>query len=97
MTSCHAIILSIKAKLFISIDQADNYNFANLTVYQRIIGKLMYLVFGTWPDISFVIGLLSQYNSDSKIKHFCIVKQLLYYLKKTINLEIVWRSDLARH
>lgn len=71
------------------MDQVGNDNSANLAAYQRLVRKLMYLACSTWPDISFVVGLLNQYNSDLKIGHFCIAKQVLRYLKETINLEII--------
>lgn len=74
MTLYHVIIYSIKARLFISIHQADNDNHANLEVYQRLEGKLIYLTCGIRSDICFMIGLLSQYNFDPKAKHFCIAK-----------------------
>lgn len=74
MTSYHTTVLFIKTRLFIFIDQAGNYDSANLAAYQQLIEKLMYLACGTWPDIFFVVSLLSQYNSDLKVGYFCIVK-----------------------
>lgn len=93
MTLCHVTILFMKTGLFISMNQVDNYNSANLEVYQRFLEKLIYLVYGTQLDISFIVGLLSRYNSDPRVEHFCVTKQMLRYLKELINLGIVWRSD----
>lgn len=59
MTSCYATVLFIQDGLFISIDQAGNYDFANLVAYQWLIEKLIYLAYSIWPDIPFIIGLLS--------------------------------------
>lgn len=89
MTSYYATILPNKTGSFISMDQAGDYNSADLTASQRLIEKLMYLACSIWPDIFFVVGLLSQYNSDPRVGYFCIAKQVLCYLKETINLEIV--------
>ena len=50
--------------------------------------KPIYLAFSLWLNIFFVVGLLSQYNSDPRVGHFCIAKQMLHYLKYIINLEI---------
>lgn len=42
----------------------------------------MYLEYGTQPNIFFVIGLLSWYNFDLKIRYLCITKQVFCYPKK---------------
>lgn len=59
MTLFNAIVFPIKARSLNSMDQAGNYNFANLAAYQGAIGKLMYLAYNIWLDISFIVGLLS--------------------------------------
>lgn len=85
----HITIFLIKTRSFISINQTSNNNFANRGVYKRLIKKLIYLTYGTQPNIPFVVGLSSQYNSYLRVGYFCIAKQELYYLIETINLEIV--------
>ena len=57
----------------------------------------MYLSYGTRPDIAFVVGQLSRHNSNPRIKHLCIAKQVLCYLKSTIILGIEWDNNLAGH
>ena len=89
ITSYHLNVLHIKAGLFISMDQAGNENSDDLAAYKRLIRKLMNLAFGTWPDILFVVGLLSQYNFDPRVGHFRVAKQVLPHLKGMINLGIV--------
>lgn len=37
------------------------------TLYQQIIGSLMYLVTGTRPDLAFTISKLAQFNSKPTI------------------------------
>lgn len=97
MTSCHAILFFIKAELFISMNQVGDDSFANLAAYQQLIRKLIYLIFKTRSNISFVVSLLSQYNSDPRVGHFRVAKQLLCYLKGTIYLRIVWGADFTQH
>lgn len=97
INSCHATIFPIKAGLFISIDQTDNDNSANLAVYQWLMEKLIYFIYRTRPNISFVVSLLSQYNLDSRTRHLCVAKQVLCYFKGTINLGIVWGADFIKH
>lgn len=71
------------------MDQTDNNKSVDFTIYQLLIGKLIYLTCRSWPNISFVVKLLSQYNSELRVVYFCITKQVFYYLKKTIDIEIV--------
>ena len=95
MTSCHPTVLPVKAGSTLLLDQAGDYQQANLNAYQRLIGKLMYLSCGTRPDIAFVVGQLSCYNSDRQIGHLRIAKQVLRYLKGTITLGIEWGNNPA--
>ena len=88
MTSCHPTVLPVKAGSTFFLDQASNHQQAALIVYQRRIGKLIYLSCGTRPNIVFVIGQLSRHNSDPQIRYLRIVKQVLRYLKGTITLDI---------
>ena len=55
MTSCQPTIFLVKAGSTLFLDQAGDYQQADLTEYQRLIGKLMYLSFGTQSDIAFVV------------------------------------------
>lgn len=89
MTSCHPTVLPVKAGSSFFLDQVGDYQQADLAVYQRLIGKLMYLSCGTRPDIAFVVGQLSCHNSDPRVGHLRIAKQVLRYLKRTITLGIV--------
>ncbi|UYV72784.1 hypothetical protein LAZ67_10000699 [Cordylochernes scorpioides] len=55
------------------------------TVYQEMIGSLMYLSTGTRPDISFNVSNLSQYSSDNK--------ESIYIDGKEIKMTIDTGSD----
>lgn len=57
----------------------------------------MYLACGTRLNITFVTGELSHRNSNSWAGHLCITKQVLRYLKSTINLGILWENIFAGH
>ena len=88
MTLCHLNVFPVKTGSTLLLDQASNHQQADLTVYQRLIGKLIYLGCGTRPDIAFEVGQLSPHNADPWIGHLCIAKQVLHYLKRTITLGI---------
>ncbi|CAA6664730.1 unnamed protein product [Spirodela intermedia] len=50
--------------------------------YQRLIGKLIYLSH-TQPDITYTIGLLSQFMHDLREVHNAAARRVLFYLKGT--------------
>ena len=88
MTSYHLTVLLVKAGFTLFLDQVGDYQQADATEYQCLIGKLMYLSYGTQPDIVFVMGQLSRHNSDPCIRHLRIAKQVICYLKGIITLGI---------
>lgn len=51
----------------------------NATLYQQIIGSIMYLVTGTRPDLAYTITNLSQFSSDPSTSHYNAAKHVLRY------------------
>jgi len=54
----------------------------NITLYRRIIGRLLYLV-NTRPDISFSIQFLSQFVQAPSKLHYQAVQRILRYIKSS--------------
>lgn len=52
------------------------YEQTDFRIYQRLVGKLIYLSYSKKPNIAFVIGQFSIYNADPK-------KSLLSYKKSS--------------
>lgn len=67
LNDCNANVIPMKAGS--SIKNLKDYKEANFYIYQRLIEKLMYLIYGTRPDIAFAIGQFSKYNPDPRKKH----------------------------
>ena len=42
--------------------------------YQNTIGSIMYVMLGTWPDIAYAVGAVSQFNSNPGQGHWKAVK-----------------------
>ncbi|KAJ0852480.1 putative RNA-directed DNA polymerase [Helianthus annuus] len=74
----------------------------NITGFQKLIGKLIYLSL-TRPDISYTVQFLSQFMHSPKEVHLNLALRLLRYLKKSpgkglifkksINLELIGFAD----
>jgi hypothetical protein len=53
------------------------------TIYQSMIGSLMYAMTATWPDIAYAIGVLSRYNHDPRNEHMVALNRMFCYLNGT--------------
>ena len=60
LVDCNANIIPMKTGLSIKIEDPEDYKETNFWTYQQLIGKLMYLVYSTRPDIVFVVRQLSK-------------------------------------
>lgn len=56
--------------------------------YQEAIGSLLYLSYGTRPDICFAVNKLSSFNKKPEIQHWIAVKRIIRFLKGTKDLRI---------
>ena len=88
MISYYPIVFRVKTGSTQFLDQSDDYQQVNLTIYQCQMSKLIYLSCRTHPDIAFVVGQLSCHNSDLCVRHLRIAKQGFKYLKNIITLVI---------
>ena len=55
-------------------------------LYQAMIGKIMYAIIYTRPDICFATAKLSQHMSNPNTNHEITVKHLMRYLQNTYRL-----------
>nr|XP_016486015.1 PREDICTED: uncharacterized mitochondrial protein AtMg00810-like [Nicotiana tabacum] len=57
-------------------------------VYQRLVGKLLYLIM-TRPDIAFVVQVLSQFMHCPRISHMEAASRVVRYIKKAPGLGLL--------
>ncbi|KAF2301069.1 hypothetical protein GH714_019859 [Hevea brasiliensis] len=62
------------------------------TTYRSIIGSLRYLV-NTRPDLAYSVGVVSRYMESPTTSHMNAVKQILRYVKGTLDLGIVYKKN----
>ena len=58
--------------------------------YRQAIGKIMYLMICSRPDICYAVTVLSRFMSKPREKHWRHVKQLLRYIKSTRNYALIY-------
>lgn len=63
------------------------------TGYREIIGSLIYIMTSTRPDLSWVVSKLSQHLAQPKQQHWKTAKQVLRYLKGTIEHELCYKQS----
>ena len=60
--------------------------------YISVVGCLMYTMMCTRLDIYFVVGMVSQYQSNLGLTHWKVVKWILRYLKGTTNYSLCYKG-----
>ena len=69
---------------------------ANTERYRRLVGKLIYLTH-TRPDISFAVGMVSQFMHQPQKEHMDAVMRILGYLKGNPGRGIFFKKGTARN
>ncbi|XP_024162115.1 uncharacterized mitochondrial protein AtMg00810-like [Rosa chinensis] len=64
----------------------------NLSAYQRLVGKLIYLTI-TRPDIAYAVSIVNQFMHASTLAHLHIVKSILRYLKGSAGRVILMKNN----
>ena len=65
------------------------------SLYQAIVGSLMYAALGSRPDIALAVQQLSQYASNPGPDHLTAAKRVLRYLKGTRTLGLAYYTDAS--
>ena len=76
------------------VPKADKDVSSNVTQYQSIIGSLMYASIGTRPDLAFTLTYLSQFLQLPSVEHLTAAKQVLKYLRRTGDWDILYPYSL---
>ncbi|GFV30547.1 retrovirus-related Pol polyprotein from transposon TNT 1-94 [Trichonephila clavipes] len=69
--------------------------FIDITMYQELIGELLYLANRTRPDISFVMSYLSQFNHNPEKRHYNLAKRVLSYLMGSKDKKLFYENEFV--
>jgi hypothetical protein len=58
--------------------------------YRRLVGKLMWLIVATRPDLAYAVTILSQFNNNPTYEHWEATKGVLRYLKETLSYKLTF-------
>lgn len=88
MDDCNESKYPMEPKLVLTKNEGGES--VNATDYRRLIGSLRYLLY-TRPDLSYSVGVVSRYMESPKVAHLKAVKQILRYVKGTINHGLMYK------
>ncbi|XP_066373488.1 uncharacterized mitochondrial protein AtMg00810-like [Miscanthus floridulus] len=87
MAECKLCVTPMEEQL--KLTKASTAARVDAILYRSIVGSLRYLVY-TKPDIAFTVGYVSRFMEDPREDHWAAVKQLLHYVKGTVDQGIVF-------
>jgi len=90
MADCNST--KIPMSLGVKLDEDKRGVSADSTEYRKVIGCLRYLLH-TRPDLSFSVGMASRFMEKPTLMHQRAVKQILRYLKGTIDYGLVYTQE----
>ena len=61
--------------------------------YANVVGSLKYAMLCTRLDISYVVGMVSRYQSNLGEAHWKAVKRILRYLKGTVDYRLCYQGQ----
>ncbi|XP_019416191.1 PREDICTED: uncharacterized protein LOC109327481 [Lupinus angustifolius] len=83
MDDCKAIATPMGSRTYIDVD--ENGKCIDISMYQGIIGSLLYLT-TIRRDIMFSICLCARYQSKPKESHLVVVKRIMKYLEVIVDV-----------
>jgi hypothetical protein len=83
MMGCKPISIPLEQNVKLSVDEEDLVE--DTTMYRRIVGSLIYMTI-TRPDLSYVVGMVSQFMQTPQKPHLDTVRHILKYIKTYITV-----------
>ncbi|XP_067937199.1 uncharacterized protein [Watersipora subatra] len=90
MSDCKSVATPFATDIQLVKD--DGSKSADHTLYQSIVGSLLYASTATRPDITHSVGVLSKFNSMPTQTHLTAAKRVLRYLKGTMGYGITFNK-----
>jgi hypothetical protein len=94
LARCNGVDKPITSRLT-TRDQPETVNVSDQELFRGMVGSLLYLASWTRPDIAFSVSELSRFVSNPGKPHLEAAKRVFRYLRKTINLGLVYRSSAS--
>ena len=90
LTECKPVSTPLDRNLKMDADSGTAV--CDPTKYRQLIDNLIYLTI-TRPDLSYSVGLLSQFMQNPRNLHLDCAKRILWYVSATMDYSIMYRSN----
>jgi hypothetical protein len=89
MTGCKPISIPLEQNVKLSANEGNLVE--DTTMYRRIVGSLIYMTI-TNLDLSYVVGVVSQFMQTPRKPHLDVVRCILRYIKHTLQCGIFYKA-----
>jgi len=89
MMSCKPILIPLEQNVKLSVNEGDLVE--DTTMYRRIVGSLIYMAI-IRPNLSYAVGVVSQFMQTSQKPHLDVVRRILKYIKHTLQCGIFYEA-----
>jgi hypothetical protein len=96
MTGCKPISIPLEQNVKLSADEGDLVE--DTTMYRHVMGSLIYMTM-IRPNLSYAVGVVSQFMQTPRKPHLDVVRRILRYIKHTLQCGIFYeaKSQLQVH
>ena len=92
MADCNPASISISPSVKLNSEDSPRLGRSEHKLFQRLIGRLIFLVIATRLDIAFAVNQLSQYLAEPRQIHLGAAKHILRYIKGTITFGLTFST-----
>ncbi|KAF8413659.1 hypothetical protein HHK36_001651 [Tetracentron sinense] len=89
MVDCKPVSTPVKANTKLCVEEGKDLE--DSTMYRQLVGSLVYLTL-TLSNISYVIGVVSQFMQKPKKPYLEAVRRILRYVKDTFDFGILYKK-----
>ena len=92
MENSNATTNPMDSGLKLQKDEGESFN--DVKEYRRIVGSLLYLTI-TRPNITFLVGIISQFMERPCVDHMATAKRILRYVKGTLDYGLFYQNKIV--
>ena len=93
MTACNGLNVPLDRSIKListASTESTELNGDDITRYQSIVGKLIYAMIATRPDLAFAVSTLGRFNAAPNTSHLEAAKKTFRYLRRTSNVGLMY-------
>lgn len=89
MTACKPMLTPLEQNMKLRADLGDELE--DITMYRKMVGSLIYITIMR-PDLSYAVGLVSQFMQSYRKPHLDAVRRIMRYVKTTVHYGLFYEA-----